>query len=162
MVKGNPNYKMNPPLRSENNRQATVEALLNGVATIIATDHAPHAESEKMGVPFEKAPNGIIGLETAAPLVYTNLIKSGLASLADFENWLSNNPRKLIGLKPNAIKVGHIASFCALDIDHPHTYTEEEILSKSHNCPYIGMSLYGFNTLTVYEGKIVYQREEKE
>ena len=161
MVKGNPNWKMNPPLKSEDNRQATVKALLEGVASVIATDHAPHSKEEKENVPFEKAPNGIIGLETAAPIVYTNLVKTGLATLKDFEDWLSNNPRKLIGLEPNEIKVGKKANFCVLDLDYPHAYVEEEILSKGHNCPYIGMTLYGFNSLTVYKGTVVYQKEER-
>lgn len=151
------NWKMNPPLRSEKDRLETVNALLNNVATVIATDHAPHSKSDK-DKEYSSAANGIIGLETCAPLVYTNLIKNGLATFKDFEDWLSNNPRKLIGLKENRIKEGEVANLCVLDIDNIHTYKETEIESKGHNCPYIGMSLYGFNTLTIYNGKIVFRK----
>ena len=151
------NWKMNPPLRSEENRKETLKALLDGTACCIATDHAPHTVEDK-NKEYSKAANGIIGSETAAPLVYTNLIKTGIATLKDFEDWMSNNPRKLIGLKENKIEVGEDANLCVLDINNIHTYTETEILSKGHNCPYIGMSMYGFNTLTIYNGKIVYQK----
>lgn len=157
MIKGNPNYKMNPPLRSEEDRLATLNALLSGVANIVSTDHAPHTKEEKER-PYDKAPNGIIGIETSAPLVYTNLVKTGLISFERFEDIMSNNALKLARLKVNEISVGSVANLCVLDIDHEHTYTEEEILSKGHNCPYIGMKLYGFNILTIYQGNIVYKR----
>ncbi len=157
MIKGNPNYKMNPPLRSEEDRLATLNALLSGVANIVSTDHAPHTKEEKER-PYDKAPNGIIGIETSAPLVYTNLVKTGLISFKRFEDIMSNNALKLARLKVNEISVGSVANLCVLDIDHEHTYTEEEILSKGHNCPYIGMKLYGFNILTIYQGNIVYKR----
>ncbi len=157
MIKDNPNYKMNPPLRSEEDRLATLNALLSGVANIVSTDHAPHTKEEKER-PYDKAPNGIIGIETSAPLVYTNLVKTGLISFERFEDIMSNNALKLARLKVNEISVGSVANLCVLDIDHEHTYTEEEILSKGHNCPYIGMKLYGFNILTIYQGNIVYKR----
>ncbi len=157
MINGNPNYKMNPPLRSEENRLATLNALLSGVAGVVSTDHAPHTKEEKQKE-YSKAPNGIIGIETAAPLVYTNLVKTGLIDLEKFEEIMSSNALKLAKLPINEIKEGAIANLCVLDIDNKHTYTETEILSKGHNCPYIGMSLYGFNILTVYNGNIVYKK----
>ncbi len=156
MIK-NTNYKMNPPLRSEENRLETVKALLNGVACCICTDHAPHTFEDK-NKEYAKAANGIIGIETAAPLVYTNLVRTGLINFKQFEDYMSNNALDLIGLPRNEIKVGSTANLCVLDIDNIHTYTETEIKSKGHNCPYIGMSMYGFNTLTIYNGKIVYQK----
>ena len=88
------NWKMNPPLRSEANRLATLKALLDGTACIIASDHAPHTKEEK-SQEYEKCPNGIIGLETMIPLVYTNLIKTNIASHEDFLNWLVYNPIKI-------------------------------------------------------------------
>ncbi len=157
MINGNPNYKMNPPLRSEENRLATLNALLSGVASVVSTDHAPHTKEEKQKE-YSKAPNGIIGIETAAPLVYTNLVKTGLIDFEKFEEIMSSNALKLAKLPINEIKEGAIANLCVLDIDNKHTYTEAEILSKGHNCPYIGMSLYGFNVLTVYNGNIVYKK----
>jgi len=155
------NWKMNPPLRSEENRLETINALLSGVASVIATDHAPHSFEDK-AKEYDKAANGIIGLETCAPLVYTYLIKTKKASFKDFEDWLSNNPRKLAGLKLNKIEVGAIANLCVLDIDNIHTYKETEIESKGHNCPYINMSMYGFNKLTICNGKVVYQKQKGE
>ncbi len=156
MINNNPNYKMNPPLRSEENRKATVDALLSGIACCVATDHAPHTIEDK-NKEYAKSANGIIGLETAAPLVYTNLIKTGLANYEDFENWMTNNSRKIAGLEPNEIKVGAIANLAVLDINNTHTYKKQEIESKGVNSPFIGYDLYGFNTLTIYNGKIVYE-----
>ncbi len=157
MINGDPNYKMNPPLRSEENRIATLNALLSGVAQVVSTDHAPHTKEEKARE-YSKAPNGIIGIETAAPLVYTHLVKEGLIDFEKFEDIMSNNALKLAKLPVNKIEEGSIANLCVLDIDNKHTYEESEILSKGHNCPYIGMSLYGFNVLTVYNGNIVYKK----
>ena len=153
----NPNFKMNPPLRSKENQQETLKALLDGTACCIATDHAPHTIEEK-SQEYDKCPNGIIGLETSAPLVYTNLVKTGIATLSQFEDWMSNNPRRLVRLPLNSIKEGNVANLCVLDIDHEHTYKEEEILSKGKNSPFINSSLYGFNMLTIYLGNIVYQK----
>ncbi len=158
MIKGNPTFKMNPPLRSKENMIATQQALLNGVASVIATDHAPHSKEDK-DKEYDKASNGIIGLETAAPLVYTYLIKTNKATYLDFENWMSNNPRKLASLKPHLIKVGEKANLAILDINNEHIYKEEEILSKGKNSPFIGYKLFGFNIMTIYNGKIVYKKE---
>ena len=160
MIK-NTNYKMNPPLRSEEDRRATVNALIEGVACCVATDHAPHTFEDK-NKDYKDAANGIIGIETAAPLVYTNLVKTNLITFEQFENIMSNNALDIIGLPRNEIKEGSIANLCVLDIDNIHTYTETEIKSKGHNCPYIGMSLYGFNTLTIYNGKVVYEKQKGE
>ena len=157
-IKGNPNFKMNPPLRSKEDQKATLDALLSGVATIIATDHAPHTAEEKSRE-YDKCPNGIIGIETAAPLVYTKLVKTGIITLKQMEDFMCNNPRKLMGLKPLEIKVGEEASFTCMDLDNPHTYSSEEILSKGKNSPFIGTTLYGFSLLTVYKGNIVYKKE---
>ncbi len=156
MIQGNTNFKMNPPLRSEENRKATINALLSGVACCIATDHAPHAKEDK-NKEYDKAANGIIGLETACALVYTNLIRTGLATFEDFENWMTNNARKLARLEPNKLEVGSIANLAVLDINNKRQYKETEIESKGKNSPFIGYELYGFNTLTIYKGKIVYE-----
>ena len=156
MIKGNTNFKMNPPLRSEENRLETINALLNSVACCVATDHAPHTKEDKEKE-YAKALNGIIGLETAAPLVYTNLVKTGKINYQQFEDFMTNNARRLAGLKENKIEVGYDANLAVLDINMPHTYQENEILSKGKNSPFIGYNLYGFNTLTIYNGKIVYE-----
>lgn len=154
-INDNPNFKMNPPLRSKEDQKATLNALLSGISTVIATDHAPHTVEEKKRE-YSKAPNGIIGLETALMLVYTNLIKTGIANYKQLEDWMSNNPRILTGLKPLEIKVGSEASCAIIDITNPHTYTKDEILSKGKNSPFINQTLYGYNQMTIYKGKIVY------
>lgn len=158
MINNNPNYKMNPPLRSEEDRLATLEALLDGTATIIASDHAPHTKEEKQR-PYELAPNGIIGLETMLPLVYTNLIKTKKATIKQFIDWVVNNPRKLMGLSAVMIAPGYPADIAVMDITKLHCYTEEEILSKGVNSPYIGMELTGFMRYTFVDGKLVYKEE---
>lgn len=159
MIKNNPNFKMNPPLRSIEDQQATLLALLSGVSTIIATDHAPHTESEK-NRPYDKAPNGIIGLETLVPLVYTNLIGTKKATLNDFTNWLINNPRKRLGLDERKLDVGYVADIACFDIFNSHTYQKEEILSRGKNSPFIGLTLYGFCKYTFVDGKLVYGGED--
>lgn len=160
MINGNPNFKMNPPLRSSEDMEATIKALLDGTADIIASDHAPHSKEEKQRE-YSKCPNGIIGLETTLPLVYTNLIKTNKASLLDLKRWLVDNPSRIFNLENNEIRVGNNCNLVVIDIDNPHTYSVDEIKSKAQNSPYIGYKLYGWPILTICNGKIVYQKDGK-
>ena len=150
------NWKMNPPLRSEENRLATLKALLDGTACMIASDHAPHSEEEK-SQEYSKCPNGIIGLETMIPLVYTNLIKTGIASYNDFLDWLVYNPIKVFNLPERKLSVGYPADLAILDINTYRKYSKEEILSKGKNTPFIRMDLTGYTKYTLVKGKIVWQ-----
>ena len=152
------NWKMNPPLRSEQNRLETINALLDGTACMIASDHAPHTKEEK-SKSYEQAPNGIIGIETMLPLIYTHFIDTGLASLNDFISWFTTNPRKIFSLSERKIEVGYQADLAVLDIQNKRKYKEKEILSLSTNCPYIGMEMKGFPILTIYKGNIVWEEE---
>ena len=156
MIK-NGNYKMNPPLRSEENRLATIEALLDGTAQMIATDHAPHTKEEK-SKEYDKCPNGIIGLETALPIIYTNFVKTNMVSLERFLDLMCYNPIKVFKLPERKLSVGYKADICVLDIEHEREYKEEEILSLGVNSPFIGNKYYGFNILTIVDGKIKYKR----
>lgn len=160
MVNGDTNFKMNPPLRSEEDRKATISALLSGTATIIATDHAPHTAEDK-AKPFDNAPNGIIGFETMFPIVYTYLVKSGLASYKQMLDWTVYNPAKRFELPINKIEVGEIATLAVLDIDNSHEYIENEIRSKGKNTPFINNKFYGFNVLTVIKGEIKYNKTKE-
>ena len=160
MIKENPNFKMNPPLRSNEDMEATIKALLDGTADIIASDHAPHSIEEKQKE-YSKCPNGIIGLETTLPLVYTNLIKTNKASLLDLKRWLVDNPSRIFNLENNEIRVGNNCNLVVIDIDNPHIYSVDEIKSKAQNSPYIGYKLYGWPILTICNGKIVYQKDGK-
>ena len=152
------NWKMNPPLRSEANRLATIEALLDGTATVIASDHAPHSVEEK-SKEYDKCPNGILGLETMLPVVYTNFIKTGLATHQQFVDWFVNNPAKIFNLPVNKIEVGERANIAVLDIKTERVYTEEEIVSLSKNSPFIGFELTGYPVCTLVDGKVVYKYE---
>ena len=152
----NGNWKMNPPLRSEANRIATINALLDGTACMIASDHAPHTAEEK-SQEYAKCPNGIIGLETMIPLVYTNLIKTNIATHEDFLNWLVYNPIKVFNLPERKLEFGYPADLAILDINNYREYREEEILSMGKNTPFIGMKLTGFTKYTIVNGKIVWQ-----
>ena len=151
------NWKMNPPLRDETDRIATVEALLNGTACMIASDHAPHTELEK-SKEYDLCPNGIIGAETMIPIVYTHFVKTKLISLERFLDILVYNPIKIFNLPKRDLSVGSIADITILDIENEHTYQKEEILSKGKNSPFIGMSFYGFPKYTLVNGKIVFQK----
>lgn len=151
------NYKMNPPLRSESDRLATIEALLNGTACMIASDHAPHTEEEK-SQEYDKCPNGIIGLETMIPIIYTEFVKTGLISLNRFLDILVYNPIKVFNLPKRDLQEQMIADIAVIDIENKHTYTKEEILSKGKNSPFIGNSYYGFTKYTLVNGNIVYKK----
>ena len=151
------NWKMNPPLRDETDRIATVEALLDGTACMIASDHAPHTELEK-AKQYDLCPNGIIGAETMIPIIYTHFVKTNLISLERFLDILVYNPIKIFNLPKRNLNVGSIADITILDIENEHTYTKEEILSKGKNSPFIGMSFYGFPKYTLVNGKIVFQK----
>lgn len=150
------NWKMNPPLRSEENRLASIKALLDGTACMVASDHAPHGEEEKRQA-YEKCPNGIIGLETMIPLIYTNFIKTRMASYEDFLNWLVYNPIKVFGLPERKLAVGYEADLAVLDINTTRKYSKEEIVSLGKNSPFIGMELTGFPKYTLVNGKIVWR-----
>ena len=153
----NTNYKMNPPLRSEEDREAVEYSLVNGDALCAATDHAPHSKEEKAR-DYDKAPCGIIGLETMLPLVYTNLVSTGKISLSRFIDISSKNAGQRFNLDINDILTGNTANITVLDINNIHEYSKEENLSKGENSPFFGCKLYGFPTLTICRGQIVYKR----
>jgi dihydroorotase len=155
-INNNANFKMNPPLRSKKDMLACQDGLLKGVISMVATDHAPHSYVEK-AVAYNLAPNGIIGLETLIPTLYTNLVKTGRANMQDLINWVSINPRKRFNIPTNEIEVGQNASLTVLDVDTERAYTHEEILSKSKNSPFIGTKMTGFPVLTIHNGKIIYE-----
>ena len=150
------NYKMNPPLRDESDRLETIKALLDGTACMIASDHAPHTEEEK-SQEYDKCPNGIIGLETMIPIIYTEFVRTGLISLDKFLDILVYNPIKVFNLPKRDLKVGMIADIAIIDIENEHIYSKEEILSKGKNSPFIGNKYYGFTKYTLVNGKIVYK-----
>lgn len=152
------NWKMNPPLRSEENRLETVKALLDGTACVIASDHAPHSIEEK-SKEYDKCPNGIIGLETMLPLVYTYFVHTGKSTITDFNNWFNVNPAKIFGLPENKIEENCPANLVVLDIKNEREYTLDEIVSIGKNSPFIGFKLTGYPMCTIVNGKVVYYYE---
>ncbi|MBT4793147.1 MAG: dihydroorotase [Halobacteriovoraceae bacterium] len=149
------NWKMNPPLRSKEDRAACISALLDGTIDAIATDHAPHAPDEK-SMHIEAAPFGIIGLETAFPLVYTNFVKSQKMSLNKCIDLMSKQAGGLFGLEMGRLTEGSVADIVLFDMDNEFEVTDNYFASKSKNSPFTGDKLFGLTKLTLFEGKIVY------
>ncbi|MBQ5152842.1 dihydroorotase [Macrococcoides caseolyticum] len=149
--------KMNPPLRSEEDHQALIEALLDGTIDFIATDHAPHAADEK-DQPMTKAPFGIVGSETAFPLLYTRFVKNGDWTLGQLIDYLAVKPGQVFDLPyGKSLEVGSIADIAVIDLDEEYEIKAEDFLSKSNNTPFIGERVYGNVKLTLVEGQIAYQ-----
>lgn len=148
------NAKMNPPLRTEEDRQAIIEALKDGTIDLIATDHAPHSSEEK-AQDITKAPSGIIGLETSLSLGITNLVNPGFLSYSDLIAKMSTNPAKLYHLNAGTIEKDGAADIVIFD-EGDVVYENYE--SKSSNTPFTGMPLKGQVLYTICKGKIVYQK----
>jgi len=142
-------FKMNPPLRAKEDREALVQGLIDGTVDMIATDHAPHSAEEKSRG-LEKSAFGIVGIETAFPLMYTKLVKAGVITMDRLIDALVWNPRRRFGLP-----LGN--DFSVWDLDREFTVDPNEFLSKGRATPLTGMKLLGRNLLTVHNGKIVYQ-----
>ena len=150
-----PNVKMNPPLRAEEDRAALVEALLDGTIGAIATDHAPHAREEKE-VPFEEAPFGVTGLETSFSALHTQLVEPGVVPLATLLERMSAGPARIYGLEPPSIEVGAQANLVLLDLEAVWHVDEGSFRSKSANSWLLGSKLHGRVVQTVAAGKVVH------
>lgn len=146
--------KMNPPLRTSEDKEAIIEALKDDTIEIIATDHAPHTFDEK-NVLFQKAPSGIIGLETALSLGITNLVKNGHLSIMKLIEKMTINPARLYNLDSGYIKEGSSADIVIFNPDEEVIY--DKFLSKSSNTPFINQKLFGKVKYTICKGKIVYK-----
>ena len=149
------NLKMNPPLRAASDRTALVEALKDGTIGAVATDHAPHARHEKE-VPFEAAPFGVTGLETAFAALYTHLVEPGLVPLATLLERMSAGPARAYGLDEPRIAVGKPANLVLLDLKASYRVTEETFRSRSVNSWLLGETVKGAVRATVAAGRLVY------
>ena len=148
----NPNYKMNPPLRSKEDLAALIQGINNGGVTVISTDHAPHAIEEK-NKPIDKAPFGIIGNQHAFSLMYTYLVKKGLISLEKVLTCMSINPAKIIGIEHD-LEVGLKANLAVFDLEEEYVITKESIKSKSINTPFLETKCFGALKYHVLDGKL--------
>ena len=144
-------YKMNPPIRAEEDRLALLEGICDGTIDMIATDHAPHSEEEKSRG-LEKSVMGIVGIETAFPLLYTELVKKNIISLEKLITLMSDNPKRRFGIKDND-------SFSVWDLTVEYKIDPNDFLSKGRSTPFEGYSVFGKNMLTVRNGKIVYENK---
>ncbi len=154
--KSGTNAKMNPPLREEKDRLAIIEGLKEGTIDCIITDHAPHSEDEKKQ-DLSKAPNGIIGFETALSAEIMNLIDTGDLSYLDLVRLTSYNPANLLKIDRGSIEVGKVADITIFDPNEKYVYTKEMIVSKAKNSPFIGKTLKGKVKYTIVNGKVVYK-----
>ncbi len=147
---------MNPPLRRREDAAALVLAVAAGVIDAIATDHAPHTPEEK-GRGLEKAPFGIVGLETAVPVVLDRLVQKDVISLARFVELFSAGPARLLGLRTKGrIAAGADADLTLLDLAREVTVDRKAFVSKGRNTPFDGWKLRGSAVMTIVDGKVVY------
>lgn len=149
------NAKMNPPLREEKDKQAIIKGIKDGTIDCIITDHAPHAKEEK-AKGLAKAPNGIIGFETALAATVTNLVAPGHISYLDMVRVMSYNPAKILKIERGEIKEGAVADITIFDPNEVYTYEESSIVSKSKNTPWIGKKLQGKVQYTIVSGDVKY------
>lgn len=152
------NYKMNPPLRTEEDVKALIEGLVDGTMDVISTDHAPHSDEEKAKY-FDEAPFGIVGLETSAALTYTALVDTGLMDIMDMAKKMSFNPAKVLGIEKyfGRITEGAVADIVIFDADCEWEVDATKFHSKGHNTPYNGKILKGRVTHTFVDGKLVFE-----
>ena len=147
-------FKMNPPLRSEADRLALIQGIVDGTIDMIATDHAPHSAEEK-SKGLAGSMMGVVGIETAFPVLYTHLVKTGVISLEKLVELMSDAPRKRFGLPFDPQK-----DFCVYDLDAEYEIDPQTFLSKGKSTPFTGMKVFGKCMLTVCDGKIVYQHPD--
>ncbi|MCX7697984.1 MAG: dihydroorotase [Candidatus Goldbacteria bacterium] len=151
------NYKMNPPLRTKQDIKVLKDALKNDIIDVIATDHAPHAELDK-DVEFNAAAFGIIGLETAFPLIITELVSTGILSLSSAISKITINPARILNLKKGTLTVGVDADITIADINKEIEITEDFFGSRSSNSPFIGKKMKGSIEIVIKNGKIIYNK----
>lgn len=149
-------FKMNPPLRSKEDMKALIEGVLDSTIDVIATDHAPHSREEK-SKGLEKSAMGVVGLETAFPVLYTKLVKTGVIMLEKLIEMMSVTPRKIFNIEGGEIKAGAPADLCVLDLEKKWTVDPEKFVTMGRATPFEGWELYGENVMTLKRGEIVYE-----
>ncbi|MCZ7624995.1 MAG: amidohydrolase family protein [Candidatus Methylomirabilis sp.] len=147
---------MNPPLRSEADRQALIEGLQDGTIDVIATDHAPHTVQEKERE-FDLAPNGVIGLETALAVILTTLVAPGILSLPQAIAKLTSEPARILKLSKERIAEGADADLTIFDLHREWIVDPTTFASKSRNTPFAGRRLTGATVATLVGGKVVWE-----
>ena len=154
------NYKMNPPLRGKEDKEALIKALQDNVLEAVATDHAPHSKEEKEQSML-KAPFGIVGSETAYALTVTELVRTGKLSMTQLVERMSASPAKILGINKGSLQVGMPADITIADTESSWVIDPEKFYSKGKNTPFAGKEVYGKIYYTIADGEIVYQQEDK-
>jgi dihydroorotase len=150
-------FKMNPPLRTAKDKAALLAGIKDGTIEIIATDHAPHSAEEKKGG-FADSLFGVIGLETAFPVLYTQLVKKGEISLEHLVQLMSVNPARRFSLPGGSLQVGAPADIAVIDLEAQYRIDPQTFSSKGRSTPFSGMEVFGETVLTMVAGRIVYER----
>lgn len=148
-------WKMNPPLRSKEDQEALIQGIIDGTIDCIATDHAPHSNEEK-DCSFEKAKFGIIGLEHAFALLYTNLVLKNIITLQQLVDLLTIKPSNTFGLNLGNYENSDLV---VVDLEKEYEINRKDCVSKSSNTPYEGKKVYGMPLLTIYNGEIVWEEK---
>jgi dihydroorotase len=152
----NPNFKMSPPLGNEDDRQALIAGLRDGSIEAVATDHAPHTDMEKDSV-FADAPNGVLGMETAFPVLYTKLVETGEIDLQTLIERMTAGPARILHLEKGSLAEGVDADVAIFDLNDEYTVEAQKFFSRSHNCPFDGWKLKGRTVATIVGGKVVFK-----
>ena len=147
-------FKMNPPIRSEEDRLALIEGLRDGTIDCIATDHAPHSAEEKSKGLRDSA-MGIVGLETAFPVLYTKLVRTGVLELGQLIELMSINPRRVFGIDTGFFEAA--SEFALWDVATPYEIDPNEFQSKGRATPFAGWQVYGKCLLNVVDGRVVWK-----
>lgn len=155
LLRGDADYRMNPPLRTKADVEEIITGLLDGTLDAVATDHAPHTPEEKAD--FVKAPNGSIGMETSLAVGITYLVKTGIMSFEQLIEKMSVNPAKILGINAGTLSVGAPGDIAIVDIDEVWTVDTEKLHGKSKNTPFKGKTLCGKVKKTILGGNIVFE-----
>lgn len=150
------NFKMNPPLRTKQDRDALIQGLKEGIIDCIATDHAPHSEEDK-AAGFKDAPFGITGLETAVPVIFTELVETGILTPLEMAEKMSYNPAKIMGVNRGRLQVGADGDVTVIDITQKYEIRKNRFFSMGKNTPYEGKSVKGRVVATIVDGRVIYK-----
>ncbi|WP_438316966.1 dihydroorotase [Sporosarcina sp. FA9] len=156
ITKDNADWKMNPPLRGQDDLEALRAGLLDGTLDFIATDHAPHTAEEK-AVGMKTAPFGITGLETAFPLLYTNFVKEGIWTMKQLIDWMTSKPADVFNLPYGKLEVGAEADLVLIDLNKEQKIDRSTFVSLGKNTPFDGWDCFGWPVTTIYGGKVVWE-----
>ncbi len=154
------NYKMNPPLRTKADRDALIQGLKDGTIDCIATDHAPHSQEEKEES-FDRAPFGIVGLETAVPVIYTELVEKGILTPLEMADKMSYKPACILGVDRGRLQVGADGDVVIINITDEYEIDSRLFMSKGKNTPYNGKKVKGRVVATIIDGRVIYRNDGK-